>query len=119
MYMTPLADIATRFGLCHHFNANDSQLYVSFDPRLSTQNTIHILQNCISVIKDWMKYNMLKLVYSSEHRSQNRFGDRAFVNYAPPPPAYGTFYHNLYAVLVPLLPSKQLLKRTFFRNAFY
>ena len=61
MYVTPLADIANRFGLYYHFYADDSQLYVSFDPRTNSQNAARILESCISVIKNWMKSNMLKI----------------------------------------------------------
>ncbi len=61
MYVTPLADIANKFGLLHHFYADDSQLYVSFDPRAVPTRAIATLERCIYSVKRWMKLNMLKL----------------------------------------------------------
>ena len=61
MYVTPFADIANRFGLYYHFYADESQLYVSFELRTNSQNAARILKSCTSVIKSWIKFNMLKL----------------------------------------------------------
>ena len=61
MYVTPLASITSKYGLCYHFYADDSQLYVSFNPRVNFQSSIQNLENCISEIRCWMCCNMLKL----------------------------------------------------------
>jgi hypothetical protein len=61
MYVTPLATITSKHGLSYHFYADDSQLYVSFNPRVNFQASIHSLEECISEIRDWMCLNMLKL----------------------------------------------------------
>ena len=61
LYVTPLADIAARYGLRYHCYADDTQLYVSFNPKTSTDVIIRNLETCISSVKCWMQTNMLKL----------------------------------------------------------
>ena len=61
LYMTPLADIVSRYGLQYHFYADDSQLYVSFNPRNDKTQVFQNIENCISNVKSWMQTNMLKL----------------------------------------------------------
>ena len=59
LYMTPLSEIARRFNVMYHFYADDSQLYVSFNPKENV--SLENLESCISTIKTWMQVNMLKL----------------------------------------------------------
>ena len=78
LYVTPLADIAARYGLRYHCYADDTQLYVSFNPKTSTDVIIRNLEACISSVKCWMQTNMLKLndektefiVFGSPHFSR-------------------------------------------------
>ena len=61
LYVTPLADIAARYGLRYYCNADDTQLYVSFNPKTSTDVIIRNLEACISSVKCWKQTKMLKL----------------------------------------------------------
>ena len=61
LYVTPLADIAARYGLRYHCYADDTQLYVSFNSKSSPDVIIRNLEACISSVKCWMQTNMLKL----------------------------------------------------------
>ena len=61
LYVTPLASIATKHGLNYHCYADDTQLYLSFDPKESTDREIQDLEACIASVKRWMQANMLKL----------------------------------------------------------
>lgn len=61
LYMTPLADIVSQYGLYYHFYADDSQLYVSFNPRSDVTNVFRNIEHCISSVKSWMQTNLLKL----------------------------------------------------------
>ena len=54
MYVTPLADIAARYGPRYHCYADDTQLYVSFNPKTSTDVIIRNLEACISSVKCWI-----------------------------------------------------------------
>ena len=60
MYTTPVGRICQKHGIKYHFYADDSQLYLAFDP-----DEEHIargrLEACIAEIRDWMKSNHLKL----------------------------------------------------------
>ena len=63
IYTTPLGDIARKYNLGNHFYADDTQLYVAFDPQDCNSLNINrvILEQCIDEIKKWMHLNMLKL----------------------------------------------------------
>ena len=63
MYAAPLADIIRQHGLSLHFYADDTQLYLSFNPK-ATGKPMHSLsrvQSCISDITNWMTSNKLML----------------------------------------------------------
>ena len=63
MYTAPLADIMRQHGLNFHFYADDTQLYLSFNPE-ATGEPMHSLsrvQSCISDITNWMTSNKLML----------------------------------------------------------
>ena len=62
MFTTPLADIANNHGLDDHFYADDSQLYLSFKPKVHDTNDIVLrVELCVNEIKTWMIDNQLKL----------------------------------------------------------
>ena len=55
MYTAPLADIIRQHGLNFHFYADDSQTFLSFNPK-ATGEPLHSLsrvQSCISDITNW------------------------------------------------------------------
>ena len=60
MYTREIQDIAGIYGLHVHMYADDTQLYISFDP--ANEDTIfEKIQECLQHIKWWMKVNYLKL----------------------------------------------------------
>ena len=60
MYTREIQDIAGIYGLQVHMYADDTQLYISFDP--ANENIIfEKVQDCLQHIKWWMKANYLKL----------------------------------------------------------
>ena len=58
LYTAPVADIASRNGICAHMYADDTQLYVTLD---STNSAMAKIEICIARIKDWMTANFLRL----------------------------------------------------------
>ena len=78
IYTAPLADIIRQHGLNFHFYADDTQIYLSFNPK-ATGEPMHSLsrvQSCISDITNWMTSNKLMLnsdktkllVFNASHR---------------------------------------------------
>jgi hypothetical protein len=63
IYTLPVGDIAISHDIDHHVYADDTQLYVSFDPKVPGEldRAMTRLQNCILDIKKWMTINKLKL----------------------------------------------------------
>ena len=63
IYTLPVGDIARHHQVNYHVYADDTQLYVSFDPTApdGLVNALSKLQNCITDIKNWMCVNKLKL----------------------------------------------------------
>ena len=63
IYTTPLADIIKHHNLSYHFYADDTQLYIKFDPKSqsSLQESIACVEKCAMDIKIWMSKKMLKL----------------------------------------------------------
>jgi len=61
LYVAPIADIVNEFDLGKMFYADDSQLYVTINPKDNTDSSLTRLENCIARIKIWMQQNMLKL----------------------------------------------------------
>ena len=62
IYTIPLGDIICKYNLHYHFYADDSQLYISFDPsQAEAECALHKLESCISEIHAWMSSNFLKL----------------------------------------------------------
>ena len=63
IYILPLSRIIRDFGVSHHGYADDTQLYIAFDPKSSDglSHAIGVLERCITKIKNWMITNKLKL----------------------------------------------------------
>ena len=63
MYSKPITDILKRFNVAHHIYADDTQLYVSYDPKApgDFEAAQLNLANCIAEVKRWMLKNKLKL----------------------------------------------------------
>ena len=60
MYTREIQDIAGIYGLHVHMYADDTQLYISFDPA-NEDIIFEKIQDCLQHIKWWMKANYLKL----------------------------------------------------------
>ena len=63
IYTLPVGDIARHHSVNYHLYADDTQLYVSFDPKIpgDLENALDKLQRCVSDIRNWMMVNKLKL----------------------------------------------------------
>jgi len=63
IYTLPIVDIARTHRLNVHFYADDTQLYMAFDPtdHEDTTSILTQVENCISNIRIWMVENNLKL----------------------------------------------------------
>jgi len=60
IYTQPLEKIIKRHNLSFHFCADDTQLYLSFDPS-EAQAAVAKLDHCHFDIRNWMAANFLKL----------------------------------------------------------
>ncbi len=60
IYSQPLGEITRKHDLKHHFYADDTQLYISFESK-NSNNYANLISSCVTDIKQWMKLNMLKL----------------------------------------------------------
>jgi hypothetical protein len=62
-YSKPAAEIPKRFGVSYHIYADDTQLYVSYNPRIlgDREAALARLTKCIAAIKAWMLENKLCL----------------------------------------------------------
>ena len=58
LYTTPLADIATRHGVCFHLYADDTQLYI---PVRDSNEATSTATACVEEMSAWMSANKLKL----------------------------------------------------------
>ena len=63
MYTHPVGKILCDNNISYHIYADNTQLYVTFDPRTPSayDAAINKLQTCIAQIKDWMLCNKLQL----------------------------------------------------------
>ena len=62
-YTLPLGDICRRHGVSYHLYADDTQLYLTFEPMvsMSAEAAKSRIEACILEIKCWMAHNFLKL----------------------------------------------------------
>ncbi|XP_022805836.1 uncharacterized protein LOC111342974 [Stylophora pistillata] len=63
LYTSPLSDIVEKFNLSYHFYADDSQLYLSFQPTVLGDRDLAVssIESCVNEINHWMMVNRLKL----------------------------------------------------------
>ena len=63
LYSKPVTAIIRRFNISYHVYADDTQFYVSFDPKVqgAYEHAQHRLKCCITEVRDWMMKNKLKL----------------------------------------------------------
>ena len=63
MYIHPVGDILRRNNVSFHIYADDTQVYVAFDPRIDgeCERALNKLQICVRQIKSWMSQNKLHL----------------------------------------------------------
>jgi hypothetical protein len=63
VYTTPVGNIIRGHGLKYHIYADDTQVYVSFNPKVlgAHEAALSQLESCIHELKDWMRKNKLKL----------------------------------------------------------
>ncbi len=63
IYTMPLSNIISSYNLNYHFYADDTQLYLSFNPNSagSFERALSKVEMCVKEIKTWMSMNMLKL----------------------------------------------------------
>ena len=75
-YILPLGNILRKYGVSFHIYADDTQIYISFDPKIqgNCSDALKTLEFCICEIQSWMSANMLKmnmektiLIFSSKH----------------------------------------------------
>ncbi|XP_072018424.1 uncharacterized protein [Amphiura filiformis] len=62
-YIRPISDIAISHGIRYHIYADDTQLYISFNPSIpgDMEHALSTLTHRIHEIKTWMSSNCLKL----------------------------------------------------------
>ena len=60
IYSAPVGKICEKHRICHHFYADDSQLYLAFKPGNEVEARSK-LKACIAEIREWMRANHLKL----------------------------------------------------------
>ena len=60
---SPVGNIIRKHGLKFRVYADDTQIYVSFNPRSpgACRAALRQLEHCITDLSDWMSMNMLKL----------------------------------------------------------
>ena len=63
MYTHPVGDILRRNNVSFHIYADDTQVYVAFDPQIDgeCERALNKLQICVRQMKSWMSQNRLQL----------------------------------------------------------
>ena len=63
LYTSPLSDIVKKFNLSYHFYADDSQLYLSFQPTIPGDRDLAVsnIERCVLEIDHRMLVNRVKL----------------------------------------------------------
>ena len=56
LYTSPLSNIIKKFNLSYHFYADDSQLYLSFQPTIPGDGDLAVsnIEHCVHEIDHWM-----------------------------------------------------------------
>ena len=84
LYTAPLADIARRHNLDFHFYADDSQLYVVFDPSCAwdTETAKCKIEACVLEMYSWLLSNRLMLSKDKTKLAiiSSRFRSRSAIN---------------------------------------
>lgn len=60
-YISPLSDIFAKWGVSFHSYADDTQIYVPFQPGVDEDQVLRKLINCINEVRIWMAKFFLKL----------------------------------------------------------
>ena len=60
LYVAPVANIISSFGVSHHQYADDSQLYIAVN-RDNIQMELDLLRDCTAAVNDWFLLNGLSL----------------------------------------------------------
>ena len=60
-YSSPIAERIRSFGVTAHCYADDTQLYIAFDPEKDEEQVLARLEACIEDLRAWMRQNRLKL----------------------------------------------------------
>ena len=60
LYTASLGELLDSFSVRFHFYADDTSLYVTFEPTELTQTVAHV-ERCVAAVRSWMKQKMLKL----------------------------------------------------------
>ena len=59
-YTTPLSKIISRHNVCHHLDADDTQIYITLS-KSEPEMSLALLQDCLLDVGDWMRSSKLKL----------------------------------------------------------
>ena len=65
LYTTPLSSIISSFDINHHFNADDTQIYMSLSVS-NAKESLEKLQHCLMGVSAWMTGSKLKLLNPSK-----------------------------------------------------
>ena len=60
-YDSPVGDIFRRHGVLYHLYADDTQVYMAFQPGINEVEAKFLLEKCIDEVRGWMAINVLKL----------------------------------------------------------
>ena len=61
LYTQGLQELAQKYGFSIHLYADDTQIYLEYNPRIDCTKTIEDLKQCFTDIKCWMVNNYLKM----------------------------------------------------------
>ncbi len=63
IYMAPLGELIRKYGLQYHIYADDTQLYIAFNPLdIDDSNKAKLnMEKCLMIIKDLLLENRMKL----------------------------------------------------------